>query len=70
MLNIEDRFWSEILSGDPQAVRRMWAALNRQERGIVKGHLDRLASEDGWSEEQRQAAQAALSIIESEAVAC
>ena len=66
MLDIEDRFWSEILSGDPESIRRMWAALNRQEREIVKGHLERLAGDSAWKAEQSKAARKALEVVEAD----
>ena len=66
MLNIEDRFWSEILSGDSEAIQRMWASLNSQERVVVKGHLERLAVSTDWKAEQTEAARKALEVVEAD----
>lgn len=58
-----EKLWSDLLSGDAMRVRAAWQTLTTSERRAVRTHLRRMASEDGWTELQRGAAQAALAAL-------
>ena len=64
-LNLEP-FWADLLSKDPVRIRAALDRLEPEERDAVLDHLRRMATEDGWSEGQRQRAWAALRAIEPE----
>jgi ParB-like chromosome segregation protein Spo0J len=61
-----DAFWEGMLSEDPAQIRAAWERLNNDERAAVLAHLVTMATEEGWSEPQRQAAQAALDVLRGE----
>jgi predicted Fe-S protein YdhL (DUF1289 family) len=44
-----------------------WVILSADEREAVWSHLNRMATEDGWADVQRQSAQAAIRAIASAA---
>jgi hypothetical protein len=58
-----EAFWGQLLSEDPAQIRTAWASLNSEERAAVLAHLVTMATEEGWSEPQRLAAQAALEVL-------
>jgi hypothetical protein len=58
-----EEFWTDILSEAPIQVMAAWAKLLAEERAAVYDHLKKMATEAGWLEEQRAAAQAALDAI-------
>lgn len=66
MLDLES-FWADLLSGDPARVRAALDPLEREDRDAVMRHLERMATEEGWSESQRLRARAALGSIGPEA---
>ncbi len=53
-------FWREVLSGDPDRVRKAISRLSPSDQQPVEVHLKRMASEPGWSEGQRRRARSAL----------
>jgi len=55
--------WSEILSREPQRIRRTFQGLNSEEKITVRVHLIRMTTEDGWHEAQIASAKAALEAI-------
>jgi hypothetical protein len=58
-----EAFWGQLLSEDPAQIRAAWARLASDERAAILAHLVTMATEDGWSEPQRLAAQAALDVL-------
>ncbi len=58
-----EALWAEVLSRDPARVRLALIGLTEAERAGVLGHLRRMASEDGWSEGQRESSLAALAAL-------
>jgi NADH:ubiquinone oxidoreductase subunit E len=58
-----EAFWGQLLSEDPAQIRAAWARLNSDERAAILAHLVTIATEEGWSEPQRLAAQAALEVL-------
>jgi hypothetical protein len=58
-----DSFWEHLLSEDPDEIQEAWARLNSYERAAVLAHLVTMATDEGWSEPQRRAAQAALDVL-------
>ncbi len=55
-----DAFWSDILSTDPERVRRAAVPLDPKERQSVVTHLRSMASREDWTAAQRANAWAAL----------
>lgn len=58
-----EELWSGLLSSDPGLIRRIWNDLTDDEARAVAEHLQKMISEAGFSEEQKQAAQTALEAI-------
>lgn len=64
-LNDVEVFWAHILSEEPEKVRRAYLSLSEaDERDAVRRHLHIMATEEGWTALQQQAAAAALKIIQ------
>jgi hypothetical protein len=59
-----ETIWAWLLSRKPATARAAWKQLTREEQVAVYAHLQRMATEDGWSEPQRASAQAALDILQ------
>ena len=59
-----ETFWADMLSEEPPRVMMAWAQLEAEERATVHAHLVKMATEAGWAEVQRSAAQAALDVID------
>lgn len=64
MDNLQD-LWDNLLSREPVRVIEAWGALTDEEQLAVLTHLQRMVSEDGWLEVQRQSAQAALAALDA-----
>lgn len=58
-----ETLWANILSRDPDTIRTAWEDLDADEQTAVRAHLERMATEDGWTEPQRISAQAALDTL-------
>jgi hypothetical protein len=58
-----DALWGGLLSRDPARILRALDGLTEAERAGVVSHLRRMATEEGWSEGQRESSQAALAAI-------
>jgi hypothetical protein len=56
--------WDSLLSGQAKAVRAVFRMLDAAERQAVLAHLQRMATEEGWHEEQVASAQAALDALQ------
>lgn len=61
-----DSLWAHLLSQDPAQIRAAWERLNSDERAAILAHLVTMATDEGWSEPQRRAAQAALDVLRGE----
>jgi hypothetical protein len=61
-----ERFWAGLLSRDAAQIRAAWATLSAEEAAAVAAHLQRMARDEGYSEAQRDAALAALAVLNSE----
>ncbi|MGE5124491.1 MAG: hypothetical protein ACM3H7_08230 [Acidobacteriaceae bacterium] len=59
-----ERLWDQLLSGQPELVRRAYDTLDTPDQEKILDHLQRMAREEGWQLEQRQSAQAALQALE------
>jgi hypothetical protein len=59
-----DELWEHLLSEDAAKIRKAWTELKDDEASAVLAHLRRMAAEDGWAEVQKQAAEAALKVIQ------
>jgi hypothetical protein len=55
--------WESLLSRNPERIREMWGKLNQEEQNAVYAHLQRMVSEEGWTDPQRISAQAALDAL-------
>lgn len=55
--------WSEILSREPQRIRKVFKTLNSEEKITVRVHLIRMTTEEGWHEAQITSAKAALDAL-------
>jgi len=60
-----EEFWGDMLSEEPMRIIAVWSLLKPDEKVAIYTHLQRMTTEEGWAEVQRQAAQAALSAIGS-----
>jgi len=58
-----EAIWDQLLSRDAALIRRAYAALSIDEQRAVLAHLQRMAAEPGWHDEQRISAQVALAAI-------
>lgn len=59
-----EHFWGEILSREADRTRTAFEALeDADERQAILQHLQRMASEEGWTEPQRLSARLALSAL-------
>jgi hypothetical protein len=58
-----EEFWEDILSEEAVRTLAVWVKLDDDTKASVYEHLRRMASEEGWAEVQRAAAQAALDTI-------
>ena len=56
--------WDELLSEDAARVGRAWNELTDDECEAVLAHLRCMASEPDWQAAQKQAAEAALRLIQ------
>lgn len=63
--NALEIFWDNLLSRDSVKIRAVFEPLNRHDRLAVMQHLQRMANEEGWHDEQRQSALAAIALIET-----
>ncbi len=65
-MNWLEEFWGDMLSEESLRIMAAWLTLDDESRQPVRDHLQRMATEDGWAEGQREAAKTALSVIEPE----
>ncbi len=61
-----EEFWSGILSEEPVRIIAAWLTLDAVEQITVRDHLTRMATDEGWEQQQRRAARAALNAIVGE----
>ena len=62
---LED-FWGDLLSEEPARVIAAWKQIDPEARVAVREHLQRMATEDGWADGQRDSARVALHAIDPE----
>jgi len=62
-LNQPIEFWNDILSRNPSQISRSFSSISPEEQIIVRAHLLRMTTEEGWHAEQRASARAALDIL-------
>lgn len=55
--------WTEILSREPNRIRKAFKNLTRSEKLRVRAHLIRMTNETGWHPEQIKSASLALEAI-------
>jgi len=59
-------FWSRVLSEDPAQIIKAVKSLSLEEQQAVIEHLQRMANETGWLEEQLRRARIALIVLDKE----
>ncbi len=62
--NFVETTWDSLLSRDPARILLAFAALDTASQQVVRDHLQRMCSEDGWHPEQVISAQTALRILQ------
>lgn len=60
-----ETLWSDLLSEEPLRVMAAWELLDVESQAAIHAHLQRMVSEDGWANVQRDAARTALSAIDA-----
>lgn len=60
-----EQFWDNILSRQPERIRAAYASLDAADQKNLVAHLKTMVSEEGWQDEQRKSAQAALDVIQT-----
>jgi len=58
-----EKLWDALLSREPQQIKRAFDALDSVSQKAVIIHLNKMATEDGWLDEQRSSACIALDAI-------
>ena len=61
-----EEFWGDLLSEEPLRIVAAWTVLSDEEKIAVHNHLVQMATEAGWADVQRDAAQTALHAIDPE----
>ena len=59
-----DELWADLLSGEAQRIQRAWAGLSAEEQRAVFAHLSLMRDGTGWHPAQREAAAAALALVQ------
>jgi len=62
--NFIETTWDNLLSRDPAQIRLAFAALDIASQQVVRDHLQRMCSEEGWHTEQVISAETALRILQ------
>lgn len=62
-MNWLEEFWGDILSEEAIRIVAAWVTLDTESQTAVRDHLQRMATEEGWADSQRESAKAALSVI-------
>ncbi len=58
-----ESFWEDMLSGEPERIRRAWRRLSPEEAAAALAHLRKMAHDAGWQPAQQQAATEALKAL-------
>jgi len=61
-----EEFWAELLSRNAEQIVRVWETLTSEEKRTVRLHLQKMISEDGWTQPQRGSAQAAVAVLQAD----
>jgi hypothetical protein len=56
-------FWGQLLSRDPEQIRKAFSELDQDTQKGVLNHLNKMAVEEGWHPEQQASAKAALQAL-------
>ena len=64
-----DDLWGDLLSEEPLRIIAVWVTLDAESQTTVHQHLERMTSEDGYADSQRESARTALAVIDEEAAA-
>ena len=57
------RIWDNLLSGEPEKVKKTFQKLPAGEKKAVLAHLTDMAEGEGWQDVQRQSAITALQVL-------
>lgn len=61
-----EEFWGDLLSEEPLRIVAAWKLLDAVAQAAIRTHLQRMATEEGWADVQRDAARTTLATIDSE----
>ncbi len=61
-----DDLWGDLLSEEPLRVIAAWVMLDAETQATIHAHLERMVSEDGYADSQRESARAALDSIDED----
>ena len=59
-----EALWNDLLSREPERIRKTFYSLDPPSQGFVLDHLQRMLTESDWQPEQRLSAGAALQALE------
>jgi len=62
-----EKLWNALLSRDAQQIKSTFDSLDDASQKAVIEHLNHMATEDGWLDEQRASANTALDTIQPKA---
>ncbi len=65
-MNWLEEFWGDLLSEQPLRIMAAWLTLDADSQTAIRVHLQHMATQEGWADSQREAAQVAISVIEQE----
>ena len=60
-----EKLWDALLSREPQRIKQAFDSLDSASQKAVIVHLNKMATEDGWLDEQRSSAHIALDAIQA-----
>ncbi|MBX3082284.1 MAG: hypothetical protein KF716_11680 [Anaerolineae bacterium] len=61
---LED-LWDNILSEDAVRILAKWRELSEEDQLAIWEHLNKMSTEDGWADVQRDSAQAAINALKA-----
>jgi len=62
-MNPLELLWDQLLSRQPELVRKAYSELALPEQQAVRQHLERMLNEPGWHPEQRLSARVAIQAL-------
>lgn len=60
-----EQIWDHLLSRHPSLIEKAYIKLSKEEQSSVLNHLEKMINEEGWHDQQRISARAALAVIRS-----